>query len=124
MDKLLENKTRIIAFLRSLLFAYILSGILLFLLAFLMLKLDLSGTILSAGIIIIYILSCFTGGFFMGKSSEHKRFIWGLAIGIIYFLVLVIISVIVNTFMGMDTSRMLSVFLVCAFSGMLGGMLS
>lgn len=124
MDKILENKTRIIAFLRSLLFAYILSGLLLFLLAFLMLKLDLAGTIVSAGIIIIYILSCFTGGFFIGKREEQKRFIWGLAIGVVYFVILVIISTVANTFMGMDTSRMLSVFLICAFSGMLGGMLS
>lgn len=124
MDKLLENKAKIMAFLRSLLLSYILSGLLLFLLAFLMLKLNLSGAILSAGISIVYILSCFTGGFFMGKSSEQRRFIWGLAIGIIYFLILIIISTVANTFTGMDTSRMLSVFLICAFSGMLGGMLS
>ncbi|NMB43473.1 MAG: TIGR04086 family membrane protein [Clostridiales bacterium] len=124
MDKLLARNSKGINFLKSLLIAYIISSLLLFLLAFLMLKLDLSGTAINVGIVVIYILSSFVGGFLMGKNTEKRRFIWGLITGILYFVVLVIISTIMNTFTGMDTSRLLSAFLVCGFSGMLGGMLS
>ncbi len=124
MDKLLGRNTKVINFLKSLLISYIISGLLLFILAFLMLKMDLSGTIVNVGVVVIYILSSFVGGFLMGKNSDQRRFIWGLITGVLYFLILVIISLIMNTFTGMDTSRLLSAFLVCAFSGMLGGMLS
>lgn len=124
MDNILQSKTQVISFLRSLLFAYIVSGLLLFLLAFLMLKLDLPNGIISGGILIIYILSCFVGGFLLGKSGKQRKFIWGLVMGIIYFIVLIIISGITNSFTGMDTSRMFTTLLICAFSGMLGGMLS
>ena len=124
MDKLIPRNSKVIPFLKSLLFAYILSGLLLFLLAFLMLKMDLSATLVNVGVVAVYILSCFVGGFIMGKNTEQRRFVWGLITGIIYFLILVVISTVMNTFTGMDTSRLLSAFFICGFSGMLGGMLS
>lgn len=124
MDKLLGCNTKLLAFLRTLLFSYIISGLLLFLLAFLMLKINLSGAIVSGGIIAIYVLSCFTGGFIMGKNSQQRRFVWGLITGLLYFLILIILSAIMNTFTGMNPSRMISVLFICSFSGMLGGMLS
>ncbi|NLJ89824.1 MAG: TIGR04086 family membrane protein [Clostridiales bacterium] len=124
MDKILGRNSKGINFLKSLLISYIISGLLLFLLAFLMLKLSLSGSVVNIGIVVVYILSALVGGFVMGKNSEKRRFIWGLITGVLYFLVLVIISTIMNTFTGLDTSRLLSAFIICAFSGMLGGMLS
>lgn len=124
MDKSLNKNTKVISLLKSLLLAYIISVLLLFLLAFLMLKLDLAGSMVNIAIVVIYILSCFVGGFFMGKSVDQRQFIWGLLAGILYFLVLVIISGIMNTFTGLDTSRLISAFFICGFSGMLGGMLS
>ncbi len=124
MDKVQGQKLKVIPLIKSLLFAYIISGLLLFLLAFLMLKLDLSGAIVAGGIVVIYILSCFIGGFLMGKNTDQRRFIWGLITGVLYFLILMIVSMIVNTISGMDTSRLLSAFFICSFSGMLGGMLS
>lgn len=124
MDKLLRRNSKVINFLKSLLISYIISGLLLFLLAFLMLRIDLPGAIVNGGIVVIYILSCLVGGFLMGKNSEQRRFVWGLVTGVLYFLVLLIISTVMNTFTGMDTSRLLSAFFICGFSGMLGGMLS
>lgn len=124
MDKLIRQNTKVVAFVRALLFAYIVSGLLLLLLAFLMLKADLSNTIVSGGIIAVYILSCFVGGFLMGKSGEQKRFVWGLITGILYFVILIIISIIMNTFTGMNMGRMIQAFFICSISGMIGGMLS
>lgn len=124
MDKVQGRNSKVIPFVKTLVYAYIISGLLIFLLAFLMLKLDLSTAIVNGGIIAVYIVSCLFGGFLMGKNCEQKQFIWGLIIGIAYFLILVIVSAIMNTFTGMDTSRLLSALFICGFSGMLGGMLS
>jgi putative membrane protein (TIGR04086 family) len=77
MDKVLHRNSKVVVILRDLLVSYIITGLLLMLLAFLMLKADVSGMILNGGILLTYILSSFTGGFLLGKSAEQKRFLWG-----------------------------------------------
>ena len=51
------------AILKSLLFAYALTGVALLLLALVLFAFDLGETAVDAGIIIIYVLACFMGGF-------------------------------------------------------------
>lgn len=103
--------------------AYIVTAVILFLLAFLLFKLSLSEQIVSAGIIITYALSCFLAGFLAGKRMKQKRFLWGLIMGIGYFLVLLILSIAVNKSFG-AASDIVTTFILCAGGGMLGGMLS
>ena len=55
------------AILKSLLFAYALTGVALLLLALVLFAFDLGETAVDAGIIIIYVLACFMGGFMAGK---------------------------------------------------------
>ncbi len=124
MDKVLHRNSKVVVILRDLLVSYIITGLLLMLLAFLMLKADVSGMILNGGILLTYILSSFTGGFLLGKSAEQKRFLWGLAMGALYFVILVLISILTNSVMGMEAGRVVTVMAVCLFSGMLGGMIS
>jgi putative membrane protein (TIGR04086 family) len=124
MDKVIHRNSKVIVILKDLLAAYIITGLLLLLLSFLMLKMDVSSTILSGGIVVTYILSSFVGGFLLGKSASQKRFLWGLAMGGIYFIVLVLISILTNSVMGMDAGRVMTVMVICLFSGMLGGMIS
>ena len=124
MDKVLHRNSKAVVILRDLLVSYMVTGILLLLLAFLMLKVDLSGSILNGGILVTYVLSSFTGGFLLGKSAEQKRFLWGLGMGALYFIMLVLISVLTNSVMGMEASRVITVMVICLFSGMLGGMIS
>lgn len=124
MDKVLHRNSKAFVILKDLLISYIVTGILLLLLSFLMLKLDLSNGILSGGIILTYIISCFIGGFFLGKSAEQKRFLWGLLIGGLYFLVILFVSIIGNTLAGIEAGRLVTVLMICLFSGMLGGMVS
>lgn len=71
--------------LKSLLCAYIISGILLLLLAFLLYKLNLDEGKVAAGIIMIYVVSTFAGGFIIGKLAGVRKFLWGLTCGILYF---------------------------------------
>ncbi len=124
MDKVLHRNSKVVVILRDLLVSYIITGLLLMLLAFLMLKADVSGMILNGGILLTYILSSFTGGFLLGKSAEQKRFLWGLGMGALYFVILVLISILTNSVMGMEAGRVVTVMAVCLFSGMLGGMIS
>ncbi|MDF2951693.1 MAG: hypothetical protein K0S18_1276 [Anaerocolumna sp.] len=124
MDKVLHRNSKAIVILKILIITYIITGFLLLLLSFLMLKLDLSNAVLSGGIVFTYILSSFIGGLLLGKKAEQKRFLWGLGMGAVYFVILLLISVLGNTMAGIDTNSIFSSMLICLFSGMLGGMIS
>ncbi len=124
MDKTIHHNSKVIIILRDLLISYIITGLLLLLLSFFMLKLDLSNKVLSGGIIVTYILSNFIGGFLLGKSAEQKRFLWGLGMGALYFVTLILISILTSPIAALEGGRITSVMLICIFSGMLGGMVS
>lgn len=124
MDKAFRQNTKIIYILKGLLFSYIITAFTVLLLSFLMLKLNLPGAIISGGINFIYILSAFTGGFYIGKKVEQKKFIWGLAVGILYFIVLMIVSLIVGRTTPYSLTGIVTVFIITSLSGMLGGMIS
>ena len=55
------------AILKSLLFSYALTGVALLFLAFVLFAFELGETAVDAGIIVIYVLACFMGGFMAGK---------------------------------------------------------
>ncbi len=124
MDKVLHRNSKVVVILKILLFSYIITGILLLLLAFLMLKADIPSGFISGGIILTYVLSSFAGGFLLGKSADQRRFLYGLGMGALYFIILVLISILTNSVMGMEVNRVITVMVICLFSGMLGGMIS
>lgn len=124
MDKVVHRNSKAMTIFKDLLFAYIITGLLLLLLAFLMLKLDISNKVLGGAVIAIYVVSTFIGGFLLGKSSEHKRFLWGLGLGALYFAVMLLISIITNSFIGMEISGLISGLIMSLMGGMLGGMVS
>lgn len=110
--------------LKSLLCAYIISGILLLLLAFLLYKLNLDEGKVSAGIIMIYVISTFAGGFIIGKLAGVRKFLWGLTCGILYFGLLLLVSIGIYRSLQGNGANVLTTFLLCAGGGMLGGMVS
>ena len=124
MDKAFRQNTKMIYLLEGLLFSYIITAFVLLLLSFLMLKLDLSSTVISGGINFVYILSAFSGGFFVGKKTEQKKFLWGLAMGIFYFVVLMLVSILMNRVSPLPMGGFFVVFIISSLSGMLGGMIS
>jgi putative membrane protein (TIGR04086 family) len=89
-----------------------------------MLKLDLSGAVISGGINFVYIISAFTGGFFVGKKTEQKKFLWGMLMGVFYFVILMLISLLMNRVSPLPMGSLFSVFIISSLSGMLGGMIS
>ncbi len=124
MDKTFRQNTKIIYVLEGLLFSYIVTAFILLILSFLMLKLDLSGTVISGGINFVYIISAFTGGFFIGKKTEQKKFLWGLLIGVAYFIILLLVSLMMNRVSPLPLGSLFTVFIISSLSGMLGGMIS
>ncbi len=124
MEKTFRQNTKVIYMLEGLLFSYIITAFVLLILSFLMLKLDLSGTVISGGINFVYIISAFTGGFFIGKKTEQKKFLWGLLIGIAYFVILMLVSLMMNRISPLPLGNLFTVFIISSLSGMLGGMIS
>lgn len=114
----------ILLLLKVLLGAYILTGGMLLLLALMVYRFGLTEKAVSLIIIGIYIGVTFCAGFFAGKKLKTRKFLWGLLVGSLYFLVLIILSLAVNHSFKDVATNFFSVLIMCAGSGMLGGMLS
>lgn len=115
---------RAVWLLKALFCAYIVTGILLLVLTLLTYKLNLDEGKVTGGIVMIYVLSTFVGGFAAGKMAKVRKFIWGLTMGILYFALLMVISLgIYRTVQG-SGANILTTFLLCAGGGMIGGMVS
>lgn len=81
------------AILRSLLFSYAVTGIFLLLLAFLLFQFDLGEKPVSRpGLMAVYILSCLLGGFMAGKIIRKDKYLWGILVGVFYYLLLITVS--------------------------------
>ncbi|MCI8551215.1 MAG: TIGR04086 family membrane protein [Lachnospiraceae bacterium] len=117
-------KSRPLSLVRSLLFSYILTGILLLLLSFLLYKMKLSKDQIRIGVYAIYVLSCLFGGFLAGKQIKNRRFIWGALTGMLYFAILFVISLLLNKGLHTGIPGLLLSFALCAGSGTIGGMIS
>ncbi|NLL79328.1 MAG: TIGR04086 family membrane protein [Clostridiales bacterium] len=124
MEQKIIHKEGMIFYLKCLLFSYIITGLLLMLLALFLYKLKLSEQIVSIGIILIYVAAAFFAGFVTGKKRKEKKYLWGLCMGTAYFLVLTAVSFAVNHNAGDLAENFVTAFFICAGSGMLGGMVS
>lgn len=115
---------RAVDLLKSLLCAYVITGILLLVLTLLLYKMGLSEENVNAGIILIYVISTFAGGFVIGKLSGTRKFLWGLIAGMLYFALLVLISFGIYHSLQSGAGSLATTLLLCAGGGMLGGMVS
>ena len=115
---------KIVKEIKSLMIAYIVTGILLLVLSGLLFKFNLSREYVEIGIIAIYVISCGIAGFAMGKMTGNKKFLWGMLTGALYFFILLVVSLAVNRKLQSDISEIVSTLVVCIGSGMLGGMIS
>lgn len=116
--------SKLSAILKSLVISYIVTAVLLLLLTFLLFKFELDEGKVSVGIIAVYLISCFLGGFLAGKKCVTRKFLWGLAAGVSYFVLLLILSLAAKHGLSTQPLQMFTTFLLCAGGGMLGGMLA
>ena len=115
---------KVIFIIKCILGAYILTAGLLLLLAFMLYRFGLSEKVVSICIIAVYIIVTFLAGLLAGKREGRKKFLWGLVMGALYFGILVAVSLVVNRGLEDVAGNLMTVFFLCAGSGMLGGMIS
>lgn len=109
---------------KALLVTYIVTALLLLLLALIMYKIDPPGAVISVGLVLVYIVSSFVGGYIIGNAKKEKRFLWGIGMGVAYFLIIFIVSVIFSKDVFGSMGSIISVLCMCGLGGMLGGMVS
>ena len=86
-------------------------------------KFDLSEKTVRIGILAVYIISTFAGGFAMGKMGKTRKFLRGFMLGMLYLLLLLAISAgIYRSVQG--GMQMMIAWILCGAGGMLGGMVS
>lgn len=114
-------KYRTIRFLKALMGGYIITVVLLLLLSLGLFKLDLANWIITAGIIVIYAVSCFLGGLYIAAGENNRKLLWGLAYGLLYYILLAVASLIISKGAPINTAEALRGFLVCIAAGLVGG---
>lgn len=124
MERKLRKDAGVMWVLKSLLVSYILTGVLLLLLAVALYKLELNEKAVSAAIVAIYIVSTLIGGIIIGKFARVRRYLWGLGLGTGYFALLLLITLGVYRTLNGDAANLVTTFVLCAGGGMAGGMLS
>ena len=124
MEKSRFNRRRILSVVKGLLAAYAVTAVLLMLLALLLLKLNFSEGAVAVGVMVIYLLSCFLGGFLLGKGVGQNKFLWGLILGAVYFVLLMILSAVAGPGNFGGAGKVISTLLLCCAGGMAGGLLA
>ena len=120
----LEKNQKIIWLLKALLFSYVVTGISLLLLSVLLYKFEWNEHLVSAAIVAVYVLSTVVGGIVIGKLVRTRRFFWGLLLGNLYFILLLVITNILYRSLSGNGLNMLTAWILCTGGGMTGGMIS
>ena len=124
MKHAMERGTQVFQVMKALLASYIVTGILLFVVTFFLYKFEWDEQMVTAGIIVIYVVSTFVGGFILGIIKKSRKFLWGLIMGVLYFALLFLISFGVYRSFDGNGTNVITTLLLCAGGGMLGGMLA
>ena len=111
-------------YLRSLLFSYLLSGLLLLLISLAMYRFQLKESQVRVCVTLVYILSGALAGFLAGRGFKRQRFFCGFLAGLLYFLVLLAVSMALGQGLNPEPVQLATVFALCAGGGILGGVLS
>ncbi len=119
-----KQKNLIGNFLKVLFIMYVVTFVLLLLLAFVLFKVEISEAVFFVWLIAVYVISGFTGGFLIGKRAKSRKFLWGLLIGAVYFAILFGVSLVLHKGMPDDMMHLLTTAALCLASGTVGGMLS
>ena len=103
-------------------FMYAVTIAMLFVLAFVMYQMKLPVKTAQTVILFIYVAAGLTGGILMGKYMGEHKFLWGLAAGAVYFVILLFISFALNGGVLSDGMQVLLAGILSLGSAMAGGM--
>ncbi len=109
---------------KILLVEMVLSAILIFAAAFIVLKMTPTDQTITYFIIGIYALSSFAGGFTAGKAMGKQKFLWGFLAGALYVLLIVIIAFAVKGNITSGSIGLVKMIVPSLIGGTFGGMIS
>lgn len=98
------------------------TAILLLLLSFIFYKTNLSEKGISVGIVMIYVIANFVGGFIIGKIKEKNKYKWGALVGGVFFVTLTFLSIMVTGQLYSSGIKAVWALMSCIGGGALGGM--
>jgi putative membrane protein (TIGR04086 family) len=120
-DDGMRRRGKAVELLKSIVVSYVLTALALLVLA--LIRYQMKWSAANGGILVVYVLSCLVGGWLFSRSFATKRYLGGGVLGAAYFLVVYVVSAVWNHSLAGELPGMLTAFLICFFSGMLGGML-
>ena len=109
---------------QSLVFSYVMTGILLCILTFIVYQSNAGMKIANIGITLTYILASVFSGMMIGHKIGKQKFLWGLCVGILYFVILTFASFIMEDHITLFSMERITVCFLCIAGGTLGGMLA
>lgn len=111
-------------FIKILFMMYVVTLVLLLLLALALFKAELPAVASKVWLIAVYIVSGLLGGFLVGKRAKSRKFLWGFLIGLAYFLILLAASFALYKGVPGDWTHLITTLVLCAAAGTVGGMVS
>ena len=115
-------KRNVLQVLKATIAVALVTVIMLLILAFMHFKLNLSDGFIMVGVYIIYVVSCLVGGLIIGKVRGEKKYLWGMIVGLTFFISLSIISLIVTGEPYGSGTKALWALVACVLGGAVGGM--
>lgn len=115
---------KVIKIIQSLVVAYFLSSILLIILALVAYKTGMSAKVVTWGIYVIYVISSALAGIAAGVRMKNKKTIWGSFAGLLYYCIILFVSLLLNKGISSDTQGMITSFVMCIAGGFSGGFIS
>ena len=113
----------IIQFVKGIVFAYVVSAVILLVLALLLFQWDAPEGVIRGGVVFAYVISCFIAGVIISKQHGERRYLWGILAGVAYYVILLAVSMICNRAVFTSIPGILPALFLCLAGGMLGGML-
>lgn len=120
----MDIKRKLAELMKTMIISYVVTGVLLLLLAFAMYKMKLDEGIVNLCIIFIYVFASLVGGFTLGKQVKEKKFLWGAIAGLLYIAIIIGASILATGELNILPKEVISALLLCLGGGMIGGMLS
>lgn len=115
---------KLISFLWAILAAYATTAIVLLLIAFIMFKFNLDESVAQFAVTFVYILSSAVGALVLGKLINKNKYIYGFVMGLIYVIIIFVISLVAVGDASVLSDNGISTLLLCLCGGLLGGMIS
>ncbi|MDD6339825.1 MAG: TIGR04086 family membrane protein [Butyrivibrio sp.] len=114
---------KLISILKVMVLAYIITALLLLLGAFIMYKTGTGDKLTRIITLIVYGVSCITAGLVYTRIYKNRKLLRGALAGIIYYAILIVITIIINRGFPQDFGRVVISLTICTISGIMGALI-